>query len=155
MATYLSRSTLQDRLTLAGLTAIASVTGALSPTDETRITEVLEDISGRIDSVIGGLGIDPAIPNRALEDIALDFSKAELWERVWVPVGLPERLDLRELAEKAEERLKDFRKGYRAKDANTTPGVTQVGRFTWRDVGNNPSDQNPGRALRTRMTRLP
>ena len=155
MATYLSRATLQDRLTLAGLTAIASVTGSLGVADELRILDVLEDISGRIDSVIGGLGIDPTIPNRALEDIALDLAKAELWERVWVPVGLPERLDLRELAEKAEERLKEFRKGYRAKDANTTPGVTQVGRFSWRDVGNCPSDQNRGRALRSRMTRLP
>lgn len=156
MATYLTRAQLEERLTLAGLTALGSTTGALSAADDARILDILEDISGRIDSVVGGLGIDPDDPPRALQDIALDFCKAELWERVWVPKGLPEREDLQELAEKAEERLIDFRKGYRGKDASTTPGVTNASRFSWRNVGDDePSSNNTRQTLRSRMRGLP
>lgn len=155
MATYLTRTTLEERLTPEGLTAIASTTGAITANDETRILQVLEDISGRIDSVVAGLGIDVNNPPRALQDIALDFAKAELWERVWMVEGLPERKDLSDKATEAEERLKEFPKGYRTGAIGDTPGQAQLGRFSWRNVADNPSDNNPRQTTRSRMKGLP
>ncbi len=155
MATYLSRTTLQDRLSLPGLTSLASTTGTITAEDETRITQVLEDISGRIDSVVAGLGIDVNNPPRALQDIALDFAKAELWERVWMVEGLPERTDLTKLAIEAEERLEKFPKGYRVGAIGDTPGQAQVSKFSWRNVADNQSDNNPRLTTRSRMRGLP
>ncbi len=152
MATYLTRAQLEDRLTLAGLTALGSTSGVLVAADEERITEILEDTSGRIDSVIGGLGIDPDVPPRALQDIALDFAKCELWRRTWVVKGLAERDDLVKAAADAEKRLKEFQEGYRSGDGGA-PGVTNSGRMSWCNVGDNPRSNNPRRTLRSRMDR--
>ncbi len=153
MATYLTRAQLQDRLTLAGLTALGSTTGVLTAGDEERITEILEDTSGRIDSVVAGLGIDVDNPPRALEDIALDFAKCELWRRTWVPKGLAERDDLVKASADAEKRLKEFQEGFRSGSSGTAPGVANASKFSWTNVGDAPSSSNPRRTLRSRMDR--
>jgi hypothetical protein len=153
MATYLSRATLEDRLTLAGLTALGSTTGVLTAGDEERITEILEDISGRIDSKIGGLGIDVTAPPRALVDIALDFAKCELWRRTWVPKGLAERDDLVKASADAEKRLAEFQEGFRSSGAGVTPGVALASSFSWTNVADAPSSSNPRRTLRSKMDR--
>jgi hypothetical protein len=150
---YITRAKLTTRLGAEGLAKLASASGVLDAEAQARVDQACTDVNGRIDAAVGGLDIDVSTIPEELEEIAARLVKPVIHAAAWNEYGVPTPKSMLDEAKGAESDLKALQSG----DAKIAGAAARqvVSTFSWRNVADCPSDDNPRQTTRSRMRRLP
>ncbi len=130
---------------------IASSNATLDAAAVTAISKGITDVSSEIESKLTGLGLDyTTVPNE-LKDIGADLVVERLYGKIHSVVPK----DIRDTANLAREKLKDFIKGLSNANGTGTTAQQEAARFTWSNIADEPADTNPRQTVRARMRKLP
>ncbi len=147
----LTQEELQERIGGEdALALLASPSAELDADAETAIDKAITDVSSEIESALAGLGIDYATVPNELKDIGAVLVQEKLYEDIWKRVPA----DKAKAADRARKKLEAFVEGF-ASANGATPAKQAAASFSWQDMGNNPSSDNPRQTVSARMRRLP
>jgi hypothetical protein len=155
MTTYVAQSNLTARLGSAGLVRLASDSGSLDATATARITAVLADVNAEIGAVLAGLSIyEDNLPD-VLVGVGYALCCEALWRATWgTRTNAEAGKAYLEAARAARSLLRQFADGQAG--LSTAATAQQVAsEFSWSNVGDEPSTDNPRATVRSRMRRLP
>jgi hypothetical protein len=151
---YIDQAKLTSRLGADAHTRLASAQGVLDAEATTRIGKACDDANALVYGKTAGLGIDTTTIPPELEDIAARLAQRALFKATWGSRGVVTPKSLEDSAKAAEDDLAKFVEGDGAVNG-AVPARQVAAKFTWLDVGNDASCDNPRTTTRTKMRRLP